>query len=66
MIRTDRQVDLVVDKETATPEGPVLEVADLTVLDERSHLAVDDVSFSVVEGGTLVGQSGSTPRTSRA
>ncbi len=42
-----RAVDLVVDKTPAVPGPAVLEVADLVVLDDRSHAAVDHVSFSV-------------------
>ena len=45
-----RSVQLVVDREPATPGGPVLEVADLVVRDERGHAAVDSLSLTVRAG----------------
>jgi general nucleoside transport system ATP-binding protein len=42
-----RDVKLVVDKKDATPGTPVLEVADLQVLDDRTHKVVDGISFEV-------------------
>jgi simple sugar transport system ATP-binding protein len=45
-----RAVQLTVDRTPAEPAGPVLEVADLKVLDDRSHVAVDGVSFTVRAG----------------
>ena len=48
-----RQVDLEVDKEPGRPGQRVLEVKDLMVLDDRHQLAVDGVSFEVMEGEVL-------------
>jgi simple sugar transport system ATP-binding protein len=48
-----RAVQLTVDKAPAEPGEPVLEVADLKVLDDRSHVAVDGVSF-VIRAGEIV------------
>ena len=48
-----RQVDLEVDKEPGRPGQRVLEVKDLMVLDDRHQLAVDSVSFEVMEGEVL-------------
>ncbi|MGZ5352488.1 MAG: ABC transporter ATP-binding protein [Actinomycetota bacterium] len=45
-----RAVQLTVDKSVAKPGPPVLEVADLKVLDERGHVAVDGVSFQIRAG----------------
>jgi ABC-type uncharacterized transport system ATPase subunit len=45
-----RSVQLVVDREPATPGGPVLEVVDLVVRDERGHAAVDGLSLTVRSG----------------
>ncbi|MEA1903450.1 MAG: ABC transporter ATP-binding protein [Actinomycetota bacterium] len=52
-----RPVDLVVEKEEATPSDVVLSVKDLVVVDERQHTAVDNVSF-VVRSGEIVGIAG--------
>ena len=52
-----RPVDLVVDKATARPQDPVLEVADLVVLDDRSHPALAGVTFQV-RAGEIVGVAG--------
>jgi general nucleoside transport system ATP-binding protein len=48
-----RAVDLTVDKEPARPGKPALIVKNLTVLDPRGQVVVDDVSFSVAEGEVL-------------
>ncbi len=48
-----RQVDLEVDKEPGRPGQRVLEVKDLMVLDDRHQLAVDGISFEVMEGEVL-------------
>jgi simple sugar transport system ATP-binding protein len=45
-----RAVQLTVDKGAAKPGASVLEVADLKVLDDRGHVAVDGVSFQVHAG----------------
>jgi simple sugar transport system ATP-binding protein len=45
-----RPVQLVVDKEPATPGDPVLDVRGLTVVDDNGVVLVDDVSFSVCGG----------------
>jgi ABC-type uncharacterized transport system ATPase subunit len=52
-----RPVELTVAKENARPGKPVLEVADLVVLDEWEHAAVDGVSFQV-RAGEIVGIAG--------
>ncbi len=52
-----RPVELEVEKAPASPGEPVLEVEDLVVLDERSHRAVDGVSFQV-RAGEIVGIAG--------
>jgi simple sugar transport system ATP-binding protein len=52
-----RPVELVVHKEPAHPAGPVLEVKDLVVLDDRNHAAVDRVTFNV-RAGEIVGVAG--------
>ncbi|MBW3612918.1 MAG: ABC transporter ATP-binding protein [Chloroflexi bacterium] len=48
-----RQVDLVVDKDPATPGDPVLEVRDLVVRDERGHTSVNGLSLTVRAGEIL-------------
>jgi general nucleoside transport system ATP-binding protein len=48
-----RDVQLVVDKEPATPGTTALEVSDLTVTDDRGHPVVDGVSFDVRAGEIL-------------
>jgi len=48
-----RAVDLTVDKGPARPGKPALVVKNLTVLDPRGQVVVDDVSFSVAEGEVL-------------
>jgi general nucleoside transport system ATP-binding protein len=45
-----RAVSLTVEKGPPAPKGPVLEVADLVVLDDRAQVAVDGVSFDVRAG----------------
>jgi ABC-type uncharacterized transport system ATPase subunit len=52
-----RPVELVVHKEPARPQEPVLVVSDLVVLDDRNHRAVDGVSFEV-RAGEIVGIAG--------
>jgi len=52
-----RPVDLVVRKEVAKPEGVVLAVDGLVVLDDRNRRAVDGVSFEV-RAGEIVGIAG--------
>jgi len=48
-----RDVLLQIEKPEATPEGPVLEVKELSVLDERGVPAVRNVSFFVRAGEVL-------------
>jgi ABC-type uncharacterized transport system ATPase subunit len=48
-----RKVILQIDKADAHPGQPVLTVEDLSVLDDRRHMAVDDVSFTVHAGEIL-------------
>jgi general nucleoside transport system ATP-binding protein len=48
-----RAVDLTVDKGPARPGKPALVVKNLTVLDPRGQVVVDDVTFSVAEGEVL-------------
>ncbi|MCU1444271.1 MAG: heme transporter ATP-binding protein [Cryobacterium sp.] len=48
-----RAVDLTVDKGPARPGKPALVVKNLTVLDPRGQIVVDNVSFSVAEGEIL-------------
>lgn len=46
-----RDVSMTVDKGTATPGDPVLQIQNLSVIDEDSHVTyVDDVSFDVRAG----------------
>jgi simple sugar transport system ATP-binding protein len=52
-----RPVELTVSKSEAAPEGAVLEVEDLVVLDDRNHPMVDGVSFTV-RSGEIVGVAG--------
>jgi general nucleoside transport system ATP-binding protein len=48
-----RDVQLVVDKDVAAPGGPILEVRDLAVDDDRGQRVVDDVSLDVRAGEIL-------------
>jgi len=52
-----REVILVVEKTPAEPKEVVLEVKDLTVLDERGVQAVRDISFQV-RAGEILGVAG--------
>ncbi|MEK7251970.1 MAG: ABC transporter ATP-binding protein [Actinomycetota bacterium] len=52
-----RPVELTVRKKDATPGAATLEVKDLIVVDDREHLAVAGVSFSV-HAGEIVGIAG--------
>jgi general nucleoside transport system ATP-binding protein len=52
-----RPVQLLVDKEPATPGVDVLTVSDLVVLDSTGRAVVDNVSFSV-RAGEIVGVAG--------
>jgi ABC-type uncharacterized transport system ATPase subunit len=52
-----RPVDLVVDRAESKPKDVVLSVRDLTVLDERGNVAVDQVSLEV-RSGEIVGIAG--------
>ena len=45
-----REVQLTVEKDRAEPGEPVLQVEDLRVLDDRGHVAVDDVSLEIRAG----------------
>lgn len=45
-----RSVSLTVDKEPAEPGNATFSVENLTVIDERDHKVVDDVSFDVQTG----------------
>jgi general nucleoside transport system ATP-binding protein len=45
-----RDVKLTVEKEPARPGEPVLQMKDLQVLDDRGHLAADNVSLEVRAG----------------
>ncbi|HEX6206867.1 MAG TPA: ABC transporter ATP-binding protein [Actinomycetota bacterium] len=48
-----RDVRLEVEKEPAQPGDPVLQVEDLTVLDDRGQVAVNGISFEVRNGEVL-------------
>ena len=52
-----RAVQLVVDKQPATPGAAAFDVSGLTVLDQHGNPAVDDISFSV-RGGEILGVAG--------
>ncbi|HEY8136109.1 MAG TPA: ABC transporter ATP-binding protein [Candidatus Limnocylindrales bacterium] len=52
-----REVDLIVDKASAKPGEPVLEVHGLHVRDDRGHLAVNDVDLTV-HAGEIVAVAG--------
>ncbi len=52
-----RSVELQVQKAPARPGDVVLDVAGLTVLDDRAQVAVNDVSFQV-RGGEILGVAG--------
>ena len=52
-----RKVILQIDKADAHPGQPVLTVDGLSVLDDRRHMAVDDVSFTV-QAGEILGIAG--------
>jgi len=48
-----REVNLVVDKKPAKPNGMALEVANLYVRDERKNMVVNGISFDVHKGEVL-------------
>lgn len=48
-----RQIDLTIEKKPAAPQGGVLEVRNLKVLDARKLIAVNGVSFEVRAGEVL-------------
>lgn len=52
-----REVELVVHKMKAAPAGPVLQVNDLRVLDDRENLTVNGVSLEV-RAGEILGLAG--------
>ena len=52
-----RQVRLTVDKKPAEPGDPVLDVANLSVVDDRGHRAVDGVDL-IVHRGEILGVAG--------
>jgi simple sugar transport system ATP-binding protein len=52
-----RKVILIIDKAEAHPREPVLQLADLCVLDDRRHMAVDGVSLEV-RAGEILGIAG--------
>jgi len=52
-----RKVILTVDKEEAHPAEEILHVQNLRVMDDRKHMTVDDVSFSV-RAGEILGVAG--------
>jgi len=52
-----RPVELKVEKELAKPDGPVLEVENLTVVNKNKTIEVDDISFDV-RAGEILGIAG--------
>lgn len=52
-----RPVELKVEKELATPDGTVLEVENLTVVNKNRKIEVDDISFEV-KAGEILGVAG--------
>jgi ABC-type uncharacterized transport system ATPase subunit len=52
-----RKVILQIDKTDAKPGDPILKVKGLQVMDERRHMAVDDISFDV-RAGEILGIAG--------
>ncbi|HET8663197.1 MAG TPA: ABC transporter ATP-binding protein [Nocardioides sp.] len=52
-----RPVSLEIEKEPREPEGEILRVEDLTVVDHTGQVTVDDVSFSV-RGGEIYALAG--------
>ncbi len=52
-----REVNLVVDKNPASPGEPILEVKDMVALDDRDNIAVNGVSFDV-RAGEVMGVAG--------
>jgi simple sugar transport system ATP-binding protein len=52
-----RSVKLEIDKEPATPGEPILQVEDVTVIDDAGTVLVDDVSFEV-RGGEILAIAG--------
>ncbi len=52
-----RKVILTIDKEEAHPRETILSVADLQVMDDRHHMAVNGVSFEV-RAGEILGVAG--------
>lgn len=52
-----REVDLTVSKESAQPGDVVLDVSDLTIMDDRDQIAVDKVSFDI-RAGEILGVAG--------